>query len=123
MKKYLYAILLLGIIFSACDREYEEDIISTTPPELHIVVTNSDGTAASGATINIYKSVEDFNNQNSAFLTKNTDGEGLAVVTGEELGNPGVYYVVAEKDGNSLGKETPYLLLNDGQTRFEIQFE
>jgi hypothetical protein len=114
-------IMVLSLIsFFGCDRTFDMETISVTPPELHIYVTGSGG-PISGATVNLYKNASDRENGTNA-ITKSADGLGLAIFEMAELADPGVFYLSAEFEGTVVEADTPYLLLNDGHTRFEIDF-
>ncbi|MFC4873014.1 hypothetical protein [Negadavirga shengliensis] len=117
--KTLVLVLSLISLF-ACDRTFDMETISVTPPELHIYVTES-GSPISGATVNLYKNASDRENGTNA-VTKSADGLGLAIFEMSELAEPGVFFLSAEFEGTVVEAETPYLLLNDGHTRFEIDF-
>jgi 5-hydroxyisourate hydrolase-like protein (transthyretin family) len=118
--------MLLAFALFSCEREFENDIVSTTPPELHVITQNADGDPVEGADVTLYTSEEDYNNETNALATQTTNAEGKAVFTESELTDPGVYYVRAV-DGalNNSGSETatPYLLLNDGHTYFYTTLE
>ena len=118
--KYLYTLFIAALSFTACDREIEQEIIDITPPELHVFIEDGSGSAVANATVNIYNTEENLNNSTDPVITKNADDEGKVIATGDELGGPGVFYLRAESGSQSGTGATPYLLLNDGHTRFEI---
>ena len=116
---FLTALLLL-----ACDRTIEEEIISITPPELHVIVSNEKKEKLEGVSISIYRSREDYENRQNELSSKRTDEQGKSKFTKEELQQAGSFCVRAEKGQltNEEGSvETPYLLLNDGHTCFFIE--
>ena len=112
--------LTVALSLLACDREIEQDILSVNPPELHVYVEDEGGSSVANATVSIYDTKEDLNNGTNPMITKTADGEGRMIATGEELGDPGIYYLRAESGPLSGTGATPYLLLNDGHTRFEL---
>ena len=123
IKKYIYVIAAIVIVFQACEREIEYDIISITPPELHVFVENVNGERVANASVSIYDSEEDMVADTGAIVTKTTDQNGLAITTGEELGQTGIFYVSAQGGALAGSGATPFLLLNDGQTRFDVVIE
>lgn len=126
MKKISYIFLLLTFALFSCERTFENEIVSTTPPELHVITENPDGDPIEGANVILYASEEDYNAESNALVTKTTNAEGKAIFTESELAEPGVYYVRATSGGqNNSGSETatPYLLLNDGHTYFYTTIE
>lgn len=116
---YIVMVLVLTSFFG-CDRTFEMDAVSVTPPELHVYANAQNGPAA-GATIHLYRAASDRDNEANAII-KTADGSGLAIFENAELAHPGIFYLSAEFEGTVVQSETPYLLLNDGHTRFEIEF-
>ncbi len=122
MKKII-AFTAIILFFASCDRSFEFDTISVTSPELHVFVTDAGGSKLSGATVTIYKSMDSATQGSNPLASESTDNEGKAVFTEEDLADPGKFFVKAEKNGVSTIKETPYLLLNDGHTYFNITIQ
>jgi hypothetical protein len=126
MKNIIYYFSILIFITVSCDRVFENEVETTTPPELHVIVEDANDEKVSGATIELFGNQEDFDNKSSVIATKTTDMEGKAIFTESELDEPGIYYVHAEKDGATnaaSSTSTPYLLLNDGHTFFFTSIE
>lgn len=122
MKKIIVFASLL-IIFAACDRDFDFDIISETEPALVVVAETITGsgtstvyTKVSGATVNLYNNQADFNAANAPFKTKTTGTDGKAVFTKNDLGQKGVFYVRVISGAKTGTATTPYILLNDGET-------
>lgn len=122
MKKIL-AFAAIILFFASCERDLVFDTITETPPELHVFVYNSEGNKLSGTMVSVYKSEEDANSSNNTVASKSTDNDGKAVFAENELVDPGVFYVKATTNDASVVVETPYLLLNDGQTYLNITLQ
>lgn len=92
------------------------DIIKETPPEFHVVIVTDDNHVekVSGATVTLYKTQADLDNNANAYLTKESGSDGEAVFTKDELKDQGIYYAKAVKAAMSGSKPSQYLLLNDG---------
>ena len=109
IKKYIYVIAAMAIVFQACEREIEYDIISVTPPELHVFVENVNGERVANASVSIYDSEEDMVAGTGAIVTKTTDQNGLAITTEEELGQTGIF--LCQRPGWCSGRFGCYALL------------
>jgi hypothetical protein len=121
MKKIAFFISILLFTFAACDREFENEVLDITPPELHVIVRDANGARVSAAQVRVYNSQASFESLSGEIATGTTDGNGLVVFTKQDLVNPGIFFVDARKDGLSNTAttfRTRYLLLNDGQTHF-----
>ena len=117
--------LFVFALFS-CERTFETEIETTTPPELHVITENSAGDPISGANVSLYTTEEDYINETNVLSTKSTNGEGKAIFTESDLAEPGVYYVRASSgalNNDASQTSTPYLLLNDGHTFFYTTIE
>ena len=113
-------LLLSATLVAGCDRAFTADIESETPPELHVFVRNAEGAPVAGADVSLFRSAEDSAAGTNAFHTAASDGEGRVVATAEDLGEPGVVYVSAAS-GELRGQgATPYVLLTDGITYFNV---
>ncbi len=123
MKKLILFASIILFFFASCDRDMVFDTISVTSPELHVFVRNVDGNAVNGATVTIFKSMDDLTNSSNQIASANTDNEGKAVFTKNELKDPGKFYVKAVSNDLSASKETPYMLLNDGHTYVNITLQ
>lgn len=116
-RNVLFLSLWLMMALAACTKNgAEPDVISVTPPEFHVVVVADDNNTQKvpEATVFVYKSEEDMNNETNVFLTKQTDSKGEAAFTKDEIKDKGVYFVKASKDAMAGSKASQYLLLNDG---------
>ena len=126
MKKILYIAMLFVFALFSCERTYETEIKTNTPPELHVIAQNPDGDPIDGASVNLYSSEEDYTNDTNVLSSKTTDGDGKAIFTESDLADPGVYYVRATSgalNNDASETATPYLLLNDGHTYFYTTIE
>lgn len=126
MKKILYISMLFVFALFSCERTFETEIETTTPPELHVITENPDGDRIEGANVSLYTSQEDYTNETNVLSTKQTNGEGKAIFTESDLADPGVYYVRATngaQNNDASQTETPFLLLNDGHTYFYTTIE
>ena len=111
-----FLVLMIGTLLGCTKNGTTYDVISTTPPELHVVVVSDDNNTVKvgGATVTLYKSQEDLDSDTNAYLTKQTGENGEAAFTKDELKNGGFYYAKAMKDVLTGSKQSQYLLLNDG---------
>jgi hypothetical protein len=126
MKKFVFSIAILLLIFAGCDREFENDVISITPPELHVVVRDSNVARVEGAQVELFNTQAAYDSRTGAIASKTTGSDGKAVFTKEELRDPGMFYVAVSKDGETnAGTEfrTPFLLLTDGHTHFFVTIQ
>lgn len=123
MKKLIAFASIILFFFASCDRDMVFDTISVTPPELHVFVWNANGNAVNGATVTVYKSMDDLNNGTNQLISATTGSDGKAVFTKNDLKEPGKFYVKAVSNDVTANKETPYLLLNDGHTYLNITLQ
>ncbi len=127
MRKLIYIpILLFVFALFSCDRTFDTDIESKTPPELHVIVQDVDETPLEGADVSIYNDEEDYTDESNELSTKTTNDEGKVIFTKDDLEEPGIFYVRATYetlDNSGSNIETPYLLLNDGHTYFYTTVE
>lgn len=122
--KFLFNTCIVAVLtlVVGCDRVFENEIVSSVPPELHVIVLGSDSRndRVAGASVALYRMTED-GPEATAWVTKQTNAEGEAVFTQAELAEPGLFQVIATQ-GSRKGENTiKYLLLNDGQTLHFIQ--
>ena len=120
MKKLIAFASIILFFFASCDRDMVFDTISVTPPELHVFVWNASGNAVNGATVTVYKSMDDLNNGTNQLVSVTTGSDGKAVFTKDDLKEPGRFYLKAVSNDLTANKETPYMLLNDGHTYLNI---
>jgi len=123
MKNIILIIFQLVCFYAitACEREFPYEIESVTPPELHVIVKYSDNQPAVNARVRLFDSLDDFIAGNPDLASRQTDDAGLAVFTEEQLRSPGIFYVSASLgmlDNSNSSYITPYILLNDGHTKF-----
>lgn len=114
--KFIVLAITIGVMIGCTKNGTETDIINTTPPEFHVVVVTDDNNTekVAGATVQVYKTQEDLDAGSNIYLTKQTDANGEAAFTKDEIKDRGVYYVKAVKDAMAGNKQSQYLLLNDG---------
>lgn len=120
MKKLIAFASIILFFFASCDRDMVFDTISVTPPELHVFVWNASEDAVNGATVTVYKSMDDLNNGTNQLVSVTTGSDGKAVFTKDDLKEPGRFYLKAVSNDLTANKETPYMLLNDGHTYLNI---
>lgn len=120
MKKLIAFASIILFFLASCDRDMVFDTISVTPPELHVFVWSANGNAVNGATVTVYKSMDDLNNGANQLSSATTGSEGKAVFTKDNLKEPGRFYVKAVSNDLTANKETPFMLLNDGHTYLNI---
>jgi len=126
MKKIVYISMLFVFALFSCERTFETEVKTTTPPELHVIAQNADGDPIEGASVSLYTSQEDYTNETNVLSSKQTNGEGKAIFTESELADPGIYYIRATngtQNNDASQTETPFLLLNDGHTHFFTTLE
>ncbi|WP_242923160.1 hypothetical protein [Pontibacter liquoris] len=116
----LMAFLML-LSVSSCERDMDEEIISITPPELHVVVHNGTDRNArvEGATVKVYASEQDRAGELNLVAQAITDAKGEAVF-GKDKFVKGVNYLTISIADVTLTAQTPYMLQNDGETLFWV---
>lgn len=125
MKRSYFAILFLLLtgMFTSCERDIHTDIISATAPALQVNVKDAAGAAIQGATINLYADEETWTAEGTPVSTGQTDANGSVVFTQDQLKAPGIFYIIASKGELKEKSKTPYLLLNDGKTYFNLSLK
>lgn len=123
MKKLTYKLsILLGVVLlmSSCDRDLTIPFSgTTTAPSLMIKVSDGSGNAVSGATVDLYNSLDGYITETGALSSGTTDGAGTIVFDAATLAEPGVFYfnVASGTLRNwTSTSSTAFILLNDGQT-------
>lgn len=117
-----YTLLLsCALLLGSCKREMITDIISTTSPELHVIVHKGpDKTIrVADATIKLYATASDRAAGTNLISSALTNSAGEAVFTQDKF-RKGTLYVSATKDAVTVLATTPYLLQNDGKTLFWV---
>lgn len=127
-KRNIAGLWLMAVIFllSSCKKDGTTyNVLNPVAPEFHVVVVTDDNNVdkVADATVTLYKTQDDMDNNTNVFLTKQTDSNGEAVFTKDELKDPGVYYVQASKGTLSGTKESLYLLLNDGKNYLFVKIQ
>lgn len=125
MKRSFFAILILLItgFLTSCKREIHTDIISTTAPALQVNVKNAAGTAFQGVTVNLYTDEATWTAEGTPAAKGQTDANGSVVFTQAQLKTPGNFYIIATQGSLKAKAKTPYLLLNDGKTNFNLSLK
>ena len=125
MKRSYFAILLLLItgFFTSCERDIHTDIVSATAPALQVNVKNAAGTAFQGATVSLYADEATWTAEGTPAASGQTDGNGSIVFTQAQLKNPGNFYLIATQGSLKAKAKTPYLLLTDGKTNFNLSLK
>ena len=88
-----------------------------------VVADDNNVDKVADATVTLYKTQDDLDNNTNVFLTKQTESNGEAIFTKDELKDPGVYYVRASKDSLTGTKESLYLLLNNGENYLFVKIQ
>jgi hypothetical protein len=119
--KQLLLLFYLGVLFSSCEREMINEIISITPPELHVIVhQGTDKTIrVAGATVTLYATDADRTANTNSISTSVTNGKGEAIFTEKDF-KKGELFIMVSKDATTVNAKTPYLLQNDGKTVFWV---
>ena len=120
------SLLMAVFLLNSCKKDgttYE--VVNPVAPEFHVVVVTDDNNVdkVPDATVTLYKTQDDLENNSNVFLTKQTESNGEAVFTKDELKDPGVYYVRASKNTMIGTKESQYLLLNDGKNYLFVKIQ
>lgn len=119
-KIFMGWIAMFSILLVSCERELETDIVSTTPPALLVNVKDEANVAVAGAEVKLYNEEEAWNAEGAPVDTRETDASGRVEFPKEVLQNPGVFYLVTSKDALKVKSKTPFLILNDGKTHFNV---
>lgn len=122
--KYLLPLMLIfatGMI--SCERDFESDILTRTPPGLEIVVRNASNVPVSDAEVKLYKEETAWNTEAAPVATKQTNAEGRVTFTMEELKDPGFAYLITSSGALKVKNKTKYILLNDGITLFAVSLK
>ena len=109
-----------SLALTSCERELESEIVSTTPPALQVNVKDAANQPFAGATVQLYADETAWTNEATPMLSKQTAADGSIVFTRQELGNPGFFYLIATDGTLKVKQKTPYLLLTDGKTYFNV---
>ena len=120
------SLLMAVFLLNSCKKDgttYE--VVNPVAPEFHVVVVTDDNNVdkVPDATVTLYKTQDDLENNSNVFLTKKTESNGEAVFAKDELKDPGVYYVRASKNTMIGTKESQYLLLNDGKNYLFVKIQ
>lgn len=117
----LLIMAVFTFLFSSCDRDMVEDVISITPPELHVIVhSGADKTVrVTGAEVKLYASVADRTAKQNVISTVITNSTGEAIFAEKDF-RKGILYVSVTKNATTVVAATPYLLQNDGKTIFWV---
>jgi hypothetical protein len=118
-KQNIIALWFLSLVclFISCKKDGTTyKVVNAVPPEFHVVVVTDDNNVekVAGATVTLYKTQEDIDNNSNPFLSRETGSDGEAGFTKDDLKDEGIYFVKAEKTPMTGTKASQYLLLNDG---------
>lgn len=119
--KYTIICFLVVLSLGSCEREMDNEIISITPPELHVVVhQGADKNARiEGATVQLFASAEDREEGKNLVAAAVTNHNGEAIFPQNDF-RKGINFLAVSKDGATVLAATPYLLQNDGKTLFWV---
>ncbi len=123
--KFINKILILCLIVIAagstsCERELDMPIVNSMPPALQVVVKDATNAPVAGANVNLYRDKTAWENEGDPLSSGQTSNEGVFVFSKEVLKDPGIFYLITQKDGMKVKSTTPYLILNDGKTYFNV---
>ncbi len=123
LKYFLPLVLLFATGMMSCERDFESDILTHTPPGLEIVVRNANNVPVPDAEVKLYKDESAWNTEAAPVATKQTNAEGRVIFTMEELKDPGFVYVITSSGALKVKSKTKYILLNDGITLFAVSLK
>ena len=123
MKNLKYLLFLLLFVATSCERDFDSDILTRTPPGLEIVVRNASNVLVQNADVKLYKEESAWNTETAPVATKQTNAEGRVVFTMEELKDPGFAYLITSSGALKVKSKTKYILLNDGTTLFAVSLK
>jgi hypothetical protein len=112
--------ILVSVGSASCKRELDIPIVSSTPPALQVVVKDAGNAPVAGATVNLYRDKTAWENEGDPLSSGQTTNEGVFVFSKDVLKDPGIFYLITQKDGLMVKSTTPYLILNDGKTYFNV---
>lgn len=127
-KGIIFSVLaVFTILFASCDRSGRFEFLEREIPWYFCVAVVSDENMTQpveGATVKIFKSEEDRDQNCDVFLTKDTDSKGEALFSFAEFNKGGEgaealkgwYYISVSKGGKTAKAVTYYLLMNSGTT-------
>ena len=118
---------LVATLFCSCDRSGRFEFLEREIPWNFCVAEVSDENMTQpveGATVKIYRTESDRDEDRNVFLTKNSDSKGEALFTFDEFNKGGEgaealkgwYYITVTKDSKTAKAVTYYLLMNSGTT-------
>ena len=120
--RYILSIVLFFAVtaLTSCERDYEANIISTTPPSLQVTVKDAAGNNISNTPVQLFNDEAGWTAESAPVLERQTDAQGHVVFTKEELKTPGYFYLIASSGAMKAKIKTKYLLLTDGQTNIDL---
>lgn len=119
--KHMLLLFYLGVLFSSCEREMVNEIISVTPPELHVIVHQGTDKAnrVVEASVTLYATDADRTANTNSISTAVTNGKGEAIFAEKDF-KKGELFISVSKGAVTVKAKTPYLLQNDGKTIFWV---
>lgn len=119
-KILISCMILVSVGSASCERELDIPIVSLTTPALQVVVKDAGNAPVAGATVNLYRDKTAWENEGDPLSSGQTTNEGVFVFSKDVLKDPGIFYLITQKDGLMVKSTTPYLILNDGKTYFNV---
>lgn len=123
MKNIFYKLTMICVVaalFSSCERELAIDFTGDdAAPGLRIKVQDASGNPVSGATVDLFNSLDGYITEQGAIGSASTDGSGEVAFDQSVLTERGVYYFSVSSGALrnwSSTVATDYLLLNSGET-------
>jgi hypothetical protein len=119
-KLIIFFLFALSGVFIACDRDPDNETGDVVTPQLDVVVRNEAGNFISGATVQLFHSLNDYVAEINVKATKTSDASGKVTFTLEELGEPGAKYfnvISGEMRNWASVSATPVMTLTSGVTQ------
>jgi hypothetical protein len=113
-------LMLLVLSQTACNRDYEADVMGATPPAIEVVVKSATGQPLANTTVKLFNTEASWNAETGEIANVKTNGQGTVLFTEQQLTEPGFYFLLAT-DGTKKAKvKTKYFLRTDGKTRVNV---
>lgn len=122
IKSFLYRAVFLLLLFTqvGCNRDFEADIINSTPPSLEVIVKNAAGQLLANTTVKLFNTEASWNAETGEIASANTSAQGIVLFTEQQMPEPGFYFILATDGTKKVKLKTKYLLRTDGKTRVNL---
>ena len=120
--RFFYTLGTMLFLFTqvACNRDYEADLMSTTPPSLEVVVKSATAQPVANSTVKLFNTEASWNAETGEIASKQTNGQGSVIFSENEMAQPGFYFILATDGTKKTKVKTKYLLRTDGKTRINL---